>query len=274
VSLALVGDKAHEIHRRVGRNLLLFQALEVNLKLSLPYMLEPGKDRTDAEIRDRNLEMKQWTLGQLLGEWVRCSETSAEFWVLEPSEVVKQRNDLVHQFFCVPEIDHLSPNAFDHAVAYLDRQFEMVQEIHAVVSALGLMMMRQILAAKPHRTAEEESWLAALKLATVPGVEMVDHTQSPPTGWATTRIVQLLKRAEQETEAVDGYTLLSRAGALLRREDPLAHPKMYGYKRLSEVLEVCQLFEVIRRPSSTDGESGGAQVLYRTHRSAPNAKGI
>lgn len=266
MSLALVGEQAHEIHRRVGRNLLLFQGLEVSLKLALPYLAIDGNERTPSEIRALNDEMRRWTLGQLLAEFSRSIKVSDGFWVLEPEQVTAARNDLVHHFFSTTEIDHTANDAFDQAARYLDQQFEQIQEINAIVSTLGMQVLADLLRNKADRSSEETAMLEKLERFALPGLERVDETQSPPVGWENTRIVRLLRRAETETEPIDGYTLLSRAGVLLRREDPLAHPKMYGYSRLSEVIDACQLFDVVRRPPGTESESGGGDVLYRSRR--------
>jgi hypothetical protein len=264
MSMALVGEKAHDIHRRIGRNLLLFQGLEVSLKLALPYLVVDGRERSVEEIRRMSEGVRRWTLGPLMEQFRRSITVSEDFWVLTPEEVVAARNDLVHHFFYVDDIDHTSQDASDQAVRYLDRQFEMVQEIHTIVSMMGIEILKEILRQKANRTPEETAFLSMAERATYPGVEVIDNTQVPATGWQGTRIVRLLQRAEAETQPVDGYTLLSRAGALLRREDPFAHPRMYGYKRLSEVLEACGLFEVVRRPMQAGGEAGTIEVLYRS----------
>lgn len=264
MSMALVGEKAHEIHRRVGRNLLLFQGLEVSLKLALPYLVVNGEERSVEQIRRMNEEMRRWTLGQLMEQYSRSITVSEDFWVLTPAEVVDARNELVHQFFHIDAIDHMAPDAYEQAVRYLDRQFEAVQEMNTIVSMTGLEVLKEILRMKPDRTAEEASLLAMADRATVPGVELIDNSYGASIGWEQTRIVRLLRRAEAETQPVDGYTSLSSAGALLRREDPFAHPRMYGFKRLSEVLEACGLFEVVRRATQVGSETGGVEVLYRS----------
>lgn len=266
MSLALVGEKADDIHRRIGRNLLLFQGLEVSLKLALPYLIVDGVERRVEEIRRMNDETRRWTLGQLMEQYTRSITVSADFWVLSPSEVVDARNDLVHRFFYVDDIDHMAPDAYEQAVRYLDRQFDMVQEMHTIVSMMGIEILKEILRQKPNRTPEETAFLSMAERAAYPGVEVIDNTQVPATGWQSTRIVRLLKRAEAETQPVNGYTSLSLAGALLRREDPSAHPRMYGYKRLSEVVEACGLFEVVRRPTQAGSEAGTVEALYRSLR--------
>jgi hypothetical protein len=67
--------------------------------------------------------------------------------------------------------------------------------------------------------------------------------------------------AEKETQAVDGMTLLSRAGAFIREYAPHLTPKRYGLRSLKQVLEACDLFDVKKRPN---GSGHSEIVLYRS----------
>ena len=98
-----------------------------------------------------------------------------------------------------------------------------------------------------------------------PDTEIINGGDPSKTVWETTRIVQLLKLAEHETEPLDGMTLLSRAGQFIRKSAPEFSPRRYGLKRLTDVLLASGLFEVDLRAND---DAGGVTVLYRSVDSA------
>lgn len=252
-------DPVSEVHRRIERNLLVFQGIETSIRFMLPYLGRDGRPLLGEEFRKFNDQRRNWTLGPLMKAFTEAIRVSQEFWTLAPDQLVNERNDLVHNFYRNPAVDLMSLDGIGQALAYLDRQFAAVQELHEFVRLLSAGALLAVLDSKTALTAEEQEWRARL-MASLPGnMEFVDQEDPSKTTWRTTRIVQLLKLAEAETEPVDGMTLLSRAGAFLKQRDPDANPRAYGLKRLSEVLRVSGLFDVHERGADS---GSGTIILY------------
>ncbi len=76
------------------------------------------------------------------------------------------------------------------------------------------------------------------------GAFSVAHGEGLRTLWATTRIVKLLRLAEQHTQTVDGMMLLSRAGQFIKGQAPDLSANEYGLKTLKEILIASGLFHV------------------------------
>jgi hypothetical protein len=95
-------------------------------------------------------------------------------------------------------------------------------------------------------------------------MEFVDQEAPSSTARRSTRVAKLPQLVEAETEPVDGTTLLSRAGALLKRRVADANPSFYGPARPVDVLRVSGLFDIEER-------SGGAPESKVVRKRQPEA---
>jgi hypothetical protein len=156
----LGGSLVDEIHRRVGRNLLAFQAAEESLRFVLPYIHPDGSKNGADALRDyaeRNVAKKP--LGLLIDQFAEAAEGDKQPLVQDLEAFVIARNELVHHFYRNPSFNLTSPDGASAAVAYLDQQYEQAREwvriFRAQVAAvlLALMESNPKLAAElaPHR---------------------------------------------------------------------------------------------------------------------------
>lgn len=251
-----------ELQRKLGRNLLCFQEIEFGLKLVMPYIHPDAQEGGLASFTAVRAEFSDKTLGVVI-EKFRESLTTSSPDVLsdELARVLKERNQLVHEFFRLPGIDFLTLDGVRAGIQYLDRQFESIQPIRGLVRSQAVATLLTIIRSQEDKNSELAQHYGALLQAVGPDVEIINVSNPSMTIWETTRVVRLLRLAEKETERVDGMTLLSRAGALIRREEPEVSPKTYGLRRLMDVLLACGLFEVEVRPSN---DSGSVVFLYRS----------
>ena len=251
-----------ELQRKLGRNLLCFQEIETGLKLVMPYIHPDAHEGGLASFKAVRAEVSDKTLGVVI-EKFRESLTISSPDVLtdELTRVLKERNQLVHEFFRLPGIDFLTLDGVKAGIQYLDRQFETIQPIRGLVRSQAAATLLTIIRSQEDENSELAQHYEALLQAVGPDVEIINVNNPAMTIWETTRVVRLLKLAEERTEPFDGMTLLSRAGTLIQREEPDVSPKTYGLRRLMDVLLACGLFEVDLRPSN---DSGSFVVLYRS----------
>jgi hypothetical protein len=73
--------------------------------------------------------------------------------------------------------------------------------------------------------------------------------------WVNAEIVKLLELAERETETVDGWTHLGRAGKFIKSQNPEIAPKDYGLKSLKDVLVTSGLFDI---------REDGSAIFYKS----------
>jgi len=142
----VTGSVIDEIYRRVGRNLLTFQAAEESLRLVLPYIHPDGSKKGADAMRDyveRSIARKP--LGLLIDQFEEAAEGDKQRLVQELKAFVIARNDFVHHFYRNRSFDLTSPTGADAAIAYLDEQYEQTREwariFRALVAALLLALM-------------------------------------------------------------------------------------------------------------------------------------
>jgi hypothetical protein len=154
------GSIVDEIHRRVGRNLLTFQAAEESLRFVLPYLHPDGSKKGADAMRDyakRSVAKKP--LGLLIDQFEEAAEGDKQRLVQELKAFVIARNELVHHFYRNPSFNLTSPDGVSAAVAYLDAQYEQAREwarifrAHVAAVLLALMERNPKLASElaPHR---------------------------------------------------------------------------------------------------------------------------
>jgi hypothetical protein len=231
------------LHRRLGRNLLRFQEIELSLKLMLPYVHPDGGAKgTKAmqEYQARNVTGK--SLGLLVEQFKSAISGTPELWESGLAALIEARNDLVHHFY--HQFDFVQPESAQNAIEYLDTQYREAEEWWQILRVQSLVLLLVLIETKPALAAEYGRHREKL-LAQLPSyVEFVVPSEPGRTAWATTRIVKLLRLAEQHTQQVSGMTLLSRAGNFIKSRSPDLLVRAYGLKTLKEVLTVSGLFHV------------------------------
>ena len=250
------------MHRRIGRNLLRFQAIEHGLKFMMPYVHpEAHGGGLEAFMRMRT-ETANGTLGILVGRYKEAIKTEPpELFDEELQKLVDARNELVHKFLRLPGIDWMSPDSIDAAIQYLDKQFEACQFIYEFVRANTGALLREILAAPAYDGTEFETFRAKVDAMIPAAVEVINVSDPDKTVWSRTRIVAILKQAEAESKTSDGMTFLSFAGDYIRKNAPDLGPGTYGVVRLVDVLVASKLFAIDVTPA---GNNGAFVVKYRS----------
>jgi hypothetical protein len=247
-------ERIDELHRRIGRNLLRFQGIELSLRMMLPY-LHPDGGAKGAEAarayQDKYIDGK--SLGLLIEQFKSATTGTMELWESGLAALVDARNDLVHHFY--HRFDFVQPNSVDQALVYLDGQYKQAEEWWHILHVQSLVFLLVLIETKPALAAEYGQHREKLLAQLPPYVEFVVPSDPGRTAWATTRIVKLLRLAEQQTQQVNGMTLLSRAGNFIKRQSPDVTVQAYGLRTLKEVLTVSGLFHV--------EVSEGGTVSYR-----------
>jgi hypothetical protein len=245
-----------ELHRRVGRNVLRFQAIELSLKLMLPYIHPDGAAKGTEAMRKYQVEnVDGQTLGPLLKQFRSSISESVELWERGLFELRSARNQLVHDFYY--KFDFAQANSVSAALEYLDKQYKESEEWFEILRVQSLVLLLILIETKPAVAAEYGQHREKLLAKLPPSLEFVVPSQPNRTAWGTTRIVKLLRLAEKERTSIDGLTLLSRAGAFIKRRAPDLNVKDYGLRNLKEILITSGLFHVF---ASNDGT-----IAYRAN---------
>lgn len=233
-----------ELHRRIGRNLLRFQEIELSLKLMLPYIHPNGAAKgveTMREYQTKNVDGK--SLGLLVEQFKSAITGTPELWESGLAALLEARNELVHHFY--HRFDFVQPGSVTTALEYLDNQYRQAEEWWQILRVQSLVLLLMLIETKPALAAEYGQYREKL-LAQLPSwVEFVVPSAPDRTAWATTRVVKLLRLAEQHTEQVNGMTLLSRAGNFIKNRSPDVTVQTYGMKTLKEILIASGLFHIV-----------------------------
>jgi hypothetical protein len=246
-----------DLHRRIGRNLLRFQAIEQGLRLTLPYVHPDGGAKgADAMREYREQFVSAKPLGLLIEQFRASIAGTPELWQHGLARLLAARNELVHQFYS--RFDFLSPDSVLEALEYLDRQYKEAEEWAEIFRVQSLVLLLILIETKPALAAEYGSYREKLLDQLPPSLEIVVPMAPNRTLWATTRIVKVLRLAEQHTQTVDGMTLLSRAGQFIKGQAPDLSAKLYGLKTLKEILIASGLFHVTVAEDATT-------VMYKSN---------
>lgn len=261
MNLGIAGNRdsiVDEIHRRIGRNLLRFQEMEVALKIILPYAHpEAAPKGVDAmrEYRKEHIDLK--SLGHLFKQFNQATTVPTGFFVQSSEFIVDARNNLVHHFAKLPGVDLLQEDGRSQVLDWLDLQFTESDEWYQFLRMQSLLVLVGLIESNPYAAAQFGMHYEKLLAHLPPGLEYIDKRDPTRTTWATSRIVRLLQLAELHTGKRDGYALLARAGKFIKEQSAQTSPEEYGLRTLKEVLKVSGMFEV-----ATD--DGGSTVGYRS----------
>jgi hypothetical protein len=147
------------------------------------------------------------------------------------------------------------------AVSELDQEYERSAEFAQLAASLSVAVLVARIRAMPERDEKLDLLMQQVIERMPMGVEIIHQGNPASTLWRTTRIVRLLKRAEQETEPFEGLTLLQRAGQFIRANDPDLSYRDYGLEKLSHIVAASGLFEMFE-VASADGAI--KHIGYRT----------
>jgi hypothetical protein len=143
----------HEIHRRVGRNVLEFQAIEQALRFILPYIHPKASKQGLAAMRKyRRGKVRKRSLGMLVDQFNEAVSGDKDLKGLiqrELKALVKARNDLVHQFYRNHRFNLLAADGAAAAIAYLDEQHERFRESAKFFRAQTAAVLLKLMEADP-----------------------------------------------------------------------------------------------------------------------------
>lgn len=260
-----------EVQRRIGRNVLLFQRIEYLLKHLNAHAAFGGTVSTLQDAIERNARaIHRKTMGELAGQLVdnflatereesEPQDDLDEIWMgtrvsivldaelleshkSEMKALVEARNDLIHHF-----LERLPPPTEDNLDEFLDYLDEQ--------RVAGHRVMRRL-----------EEWA---RLIDEERKRWADYLASPE--WQqqfelgfllSTPLVTMLGQIAMSTSRKDGWTLLSTAGSIIKRDAPrelMNLRERFGQSSLKGVLLAAQVFDVQEEPTS----GGGTRTIYR-----------
>jgi hypothetical protein len=260
-----------EVFRKIGRNLLNFQKIELMLK----HLITNGRmsgyiSEFKANQEQRSAAVHKQTMGELVGQFVENTlldnqessqipldlkepyfsfsfnvNANADFYNSKRQalkSLVDDRNDLIHHL-----LPRFNANSIENCLEieqYLDQQRERLIPEYEHLKSLIESLKEGKKAHADYLSSEEG----------IKQFELSFLQQSP-------LVALLLNIATQQARA-DGWTLLSVAGHQIRLilpEDIGQLKNNWGYKTLKEFMLASELFDLIDEPT----EKGGVRVLYR-----------
>lgn len=261
---------ADEVLRRVGRNVVIFQQVEHLLKFLNTHARFHAPASKFSERFDKHAaSIRTKSMGELAGKLVDTVlqldtddatpdvideawfgfrftiETDAEFvdrHAREMQALVDRRNELVHHF--LPRWQATVEGAADDVLEYLDAQRE---------EAVRMLERLQGWA----RTVDAARKEHAAFFASNEGQREIDLLLV-----RSSRLVLMLGQIAMATPRHDGWTLLSSAGQLIKRDAPeelLDLRTRFGQPSLKGVLLIAEIFDVADEPTA----GGGSRPIYR-----------
>lgn len=264
-------DAANEVYRKIGRNVILFQKLELLLK----FIVANGKFSGIAnELKDRIAQransVNKQTMGTLVGHYIEhsnpdCEEYPSEhedknklhisfgFWIECDSKyyetkkealarMVLERNALIHNL--LPTFDINSLESCEEIGRKLDDQSENInkeiKEMKYYADAL-IEGRKELINFIASEQGKKQLYLAFSQ---------------------ESRLVWRLANAATQIRRHDGWALMSMAGTLVKNQAPEEYSLMkekYGYKSLKAMILATGIFDIYEEPT----KDGGVRVLYR-----------
>lgn len=259
-----------QVLRRVGRNLVNFQLVEQALKfLILHARFHAPSSQFAVRLEQHTDAIRRKSMGELAGKLVNTvlqpdtdgavPDTIDEAWFgfsftietdaetvarheRELKALVDRRNELVHHF--LPRWNEAVEGSADAALAYLDEQRE----------ATVLMLERLQGWVRTVDAARKEHASFLLSEDGQRQIELLVLRSS--------RLVLMLGQLAMASRRPDGWTLLSSAGHLIKRDAPdelEGLRERFGYATLKGVLLATELFDLADEPTP----GGGTRAIYR-----------
>ena len=263
---------ADEVLRRVGRNLVVFQQVELALKFLTTHARFHAPSTQFSERFAKHAEsIGKRSMGDLTGKLVDtvlqqvdiedAAKASHEDWLgfrfkiegdaeviarheRELKELVDQRNELVHHF--LPLWQKAVAGDAEATLSWLD-----AQRASAVATLDRLTVWARTL-----QTARQE---LTDFLASDEGERIMEL------GYLrSNRLVEMLGQIAMCTPRADGWTSLKSAAQEIKREAPIELEEMserFGHPNLTAILHATELFDVEHEMTS----GGGTRIIYRTN---------
>jgi hypothetical protein len=260
-----------EVMRKIGRNVILFQQMELMLKNIISEWEFSGytSELLENKTKKKTIVSKQ-TMGQLTEQFLNNTFSEYKAPEVEPtnkkeifwdvkinipcdtdyyekkkqalSAIVSSRNNLIHHL--LPEFDPNSLQSCLKTDQYLDEQREKILPEYDTLS-------KAILVAEQARInflkyAESGKLKADLMLSQL----------------RQSRLVALLAETSLNFARPDGWTQLSIAGQIAHKNEPdeiVFISKNYKVKSLKELILATGVFDLNEEPT----DRGGIRVLYR-----------
>jgi hypothetical protein len=275
-------EAQREVQRKLGRNILRIQQLEIMVKSMVAHsVMESQSGDIQGFLEKRKQDVAKKTLGQVVGDLttdllsqpagediqqqdhpvdptkirirttfrIEMSPEDHQRTQQRLAELVELRNELVHHFIEIHDI--WTELGCASANAYLDECFRLINE--------RFEELRQLAQHQDEARKEMANFMQSDDF-----IDFVQHGILPGgTGaiWPSCTIVNLLRDAEA-TLAVDGWTPLARAIEYISSREPSHTPKRYGCSSWRQVLHESSIF-TIRREQSEPGTA--TETWYRSH---------
>ena len=259
-----------EVLQGIGRNLIVLQRIEKNLKRLLAYAHIAGPISTITQIiKNQEAGTQREMFGKLIGLYIcnfltpRTTDASSEE-LKEPhvsfsidlslnsesasqerkfvENISKDRNVLVHNF-----VEHYDISSLENcmtASAWLDSQHEQ--------SASFLHRIRSIMYATAEARKEQLHFLASPEFSSLVERDWLEQTP----------LVIELARISLQTPRSDGWSVFATAGSLLKQrmpEEMAALRVRYGHKTLKSLVLATELFDTAEESTPR----GGSRLLYK-----------
>ncbi|MCS6095109.1 hypothetical protein G3444_06955 [Shewanella baltica] len=257
--------------KKIGRNVLLFQQLELLLKFIIANGQYSGYINEIADIKkERNEKVHKQTMGQLVSQYLESSAPEYKHAPKEPeilkeayfsfsvsvsidsetyeqmkhtlTELVNERNELIHHL--IPQFDRSSESSCRKLTEQLEQLTEKLRKEISTVNSHIKMMQTSSKKALEFMSSEEGQ--KQFNLSFLRGSQIV------------TNLLQYLYHYGQE----DGWAPLATAAHFVHQQaaDDMKHMrKRHGHKTLKSLMLATELFDIENETT----EKGGIRVRYR-----------
>ena len=286
------------VYQKIGRNVILFQKIELILK----YLAATGQVSGYAReiqtiIEQQTATINKQTMGQVVGQFVENTYTQTDDRINEPEElkdiwlsfnfkiqgedvykqrkkalqtVIAERNELIHHF--VPKWAWNSIDDFREAEQYLVKRTHKAAPPHDAVapdSAEGRSQVNRVDRQYDKTMPEFENlrtiWehLQEKKKVLMAFILSDEYKQELQMfELRQSQPILLLGRISRQHARADGWTVLSTAAQRLRQNVPgevNILKRQYGYKTLKDMMVATGLFDLCEETT----KKGGSRLLYR-----------
>lgn len=261
-------EKYNLIYQKIGRNVFLFQKIELVLRYLAATSHYSGCDANEIL---KNLEKQlattsKKTMGLVAGQFVENIYGQADNTSNAPEElkdiwfsfdfkiqdedynqrkkalesIIAERNELIHHF--VSKWKWNSIDDFREAEKYLDYQHEKTKPEFDNLRALWENL-------KEHRKIARDWWL-----------DVLDNLQTMSEELRESQSILLLGKISRQHARADGWTMLSMAAQYLQQNVPGEMTILKKrYKTLKNMMLLTGLFDLCEEPT----KKGGNRLLYR-----------
>lgn len=257
----------NEIHRKIGRNVVLFQRIEMILKFLLTIVNHSGYlTELPAILEQRKAAIGKQTLGQLTGQFVESTFGTPKETTINSEEL----REIYFSFrFNIKRDDAVYEERKRELASIVDERNDL---IHHLFSKWNLGSSEGIKELEKHLDQQQEKLLTELEnlksyFDTVSGqLDFLNSDEGKKQMMLRilhqTPLVRYLFRIARKAVSPEGWVLLSHAAQFIRQEIPeeiAALKTRYQHKNLKSLILETELFEL--GEESTD--KGGVHVWYR-----------